>query len=60
MNEEAAQRIIDNSRLTLYQADRQNLKFLSDEGYVIINVNREVVTIVPEKLRKKYRDYLGE
>lgn len=60
LNEEAAQRIIDNSRLTLYQADRQNLKFLSDEGYVIINVNREVVTIVPEKLRKKYRDYLGE
>lgn len=60
LNEEAAQRIIDNSRLTLYQANKKTLKFIADDGYVTVNMDREVVTIVPEKLRKKYRDYLGE
>ncbi len=55
---EAAQDIIDSSRLILYQADRQTLKFLSDEGYAVINLDKEVVTAVPEKLRKKYRAYM--
>ena len=58
LNLEAAQGIINNSRLTLYQTDRQTLKFLADNGYVMLNTKKEIVTVVPEKLRKKYRDYL--
>lgn len=58
MNLEAAQSIIDNSKLTLYQTDRQTIKFLADNGYVMLNTKKEIVTAVPEKLRKKYRDYL--
>lgn len=58
LNLETAQDIINNSRLTLYQTDRQTLKFLADNGYVMLNTKNEIVTVVPEKLRKKYRDYL--
>ena len=58
LNLEAAQSIIDNSKLTLYQTDRQTIKFLADNGYVMLNTKKEIVTAVPEKLRKKYRDYL--
>lgn len=58
LNIEAAQRIIDNSKLTLYQTNKMALKFISDEGYTVVNMKKEVITVVPEKLRKKYRDYL--
>lgn len=58
LNLDSAQDIINNSRLTLYQTDRQTLKFLADNGYVMLNTKNEIVTVVPEKLRKKYRDYL--
>lgn len=58
LNLEAAQSIIDNSRLALYQSHKETIKFLSDKGYVVINMKKEAVTVVPEKLRKKYRDYL--
>jgi hypothetical protein len=58
LNLEAAQGIIDNSKLTLYQTDRQTIKFLANNGYVMLNTKKEIVTAVPEKLRKKYRDYL--
>lgn len=55
---EASQSIINNSRLVLYQIDRNTLKFLADSGYVVLSVDGKIVTAVPEKLRKKYRDYL--
>ena len=55
---EASQSIINNSRLVLYQTDRNTLKFLEDSGYVVLSVDGKIVTAVPEKLRKKYRDYL--
>lgn len=55
---EASQSIINNSRLVLYQTDRNTLKFLADNGYVVLNMDGNIVTAVPEKLRKKYRDYL--
>lgn len=58
LNVETAQDIIDSSKLVLYQSDRETLKFLSEIGYAVINMKKEVVTIVPEKLRKKYRNYL--
>lgn len=55
---ESSQSIINNSRLVLYQTDRNTLKFLADSGYVVLSVDGKIVTAVPEKLRKKYRDYL--
>ncbi|MFR1478782.1 MAG: hypothetical protein ACLSB9_25320 [Hydrogeniiclostridium mannosilyticum] len=55
---EASQSIINNSRLVLYQTDRNTLKFLADSGYVVLSVDGKIVTAVPEKLRKKSRDYL--
>lgn len=53
-----AQDIINNSRLTLYQTDRKVLKFIADDGYVVMNIKNEIITAVPENLRKKYRTYL--
>lgn len=55
---EEAQRIINSSKLTLYQPGRETLKFLADSGYAVIGMKGQLVTVVPEKLRKKYRDYL--
>lgn len=59
LNFSFAQSIITNKRLSLYQSNRGTIKFLADQGYAVINTKKEVITIVPEKLRKKYRDYLG-
>ena len=58
LNLDAAQDIIDSSILTLYQVDKSAIKFVSDNGYTVINMKKEVITVVPEKIRKKYRDYL--
>lgn len=55
---EAAQGIINNSRMILYQTDRRTLKFLADTGYAVVNLQGKLITVVPEKLRKKYKDYL--
>jgi len=55
---EATQGIINSSKLVLYQPNNRTLKFLADEGYAVLNMQREIVTAVPEKMRKKYRDYL--
>ena len=57
---EIAQDIIYNSKLVLYQADRKTLKFLSDDGYVVLSLQNKIVTAVPEKLRGQYRNYLEE
>lgn len=53
-----AQSIIRESKLSLWQPQNQTIKFLADNGYVVINLKKKLVTAVPEKLRKKYRDYL--
>lgn len=55
---EAAQGIINSSKIVLYQPNNSTLKFLSDNGYAVLNMQGKIVTAVPEKLRKKYRDYL--
>lgn len=55
---EAAQGIINNSRIVLWQQKSNTLKFLSDSGYAVTNLQGKLVTAVPEKLRKKYLDYL--
>ena len=54
----AAQSIINNNRLVLYQTDRKTLKFLADNGYAVLNLQGKLVTAVPEKFKKKYKDYL--
>lgn len=53
-----AQRIISSSEIVLWQPQNKTLKFLSESGYAVINIKGELVTAVPEKLRKKYKDYL--
>lgn len=60
MTLEQAQAFVDNARLTLYQEDRENLKFLASDGYAILNFDFELVTAVPQKWRKKYDQYLEE
>lgn len=55
---EAAQGIINSSRIVLWQQKSNTLKFLSDSGYAVTNLQGKLVTAVPEKLRKKYLDYL--
>lgn len=55
---EVAQSIINNNRLVIYQTDKKSLKFLADNGYVVLGMRKQIITAVPEKLRKKYRDYL--
>ena len=49
---------VDNAKLTLYQIDRKNLKFLADHGYVVLNMDHEMVTAVPQKWRHKYDKYV--
>lgn len=58
MTQEQAQTFVDSAKLTLYQQDRKNLKFLAQNGYSILNLNHELVTAVPQKWRKKYDQYL--
>lgn len=55
---EAAQDIINNNRLVIYQTDRKTLKFIADNGYAVLGMEKQLITAVPEKIRKKYRDYL--
>ena len=59
MTIERAQEIVDNAMLTLYQIDRENIKFLAQEGYAILNLRNELVTAVPQRWRKKYNKYIG-
>lgn len=59
LTQDVAQNIINSSKVVMYQTGKKNLKFLADNGYVILNMEKELVTAVPEKLRKKYKKYLG-
>lgn len=60
MTIEEAQKIVDSAKLTLLQWDRRTIKFLSDNGYVVLNTKNMLVTAVPQKWRKKYDKYLKE
>lgn len=60
MTIEKAQSFVDNAKLTVYQPDRKNLKFLAQDGYTILNFDDVLVTAVPQKWRKKYDKYLKE
>ena len=55
---EAAQGIINSSKIVLYQPSNSTLKFLADNGYADLKKQGKIVTAVQKKLRKKYRDYL--
>lgn len=59
MTTERAQTFVDEAKLVLYQIPRETLKFLSQEGYTVLNLQHELVTSVPQKWRKKYDKYLG-
>lgn len=58
MTIEQAQEFVDKAKLTIYQVDRNNLKFLAESGYAILNLDHKLVTAVPQKWRKKYDKYL--
>lgn len=58
MTIDAAQTIANNAKLVVYQSDRKTLKFFSENGYAVINLDNELVTAVPQKWRKKYDKYL--
>ena len=58
MTVERAQSFVDNCKLTLFQCDRETLKFMADDGYAVLNFSHELVTAVPQKWRKKYDQYL--
>lgn len=48
MTIEEAQKIVDSAKLTLLQWDRRTVKFLSDNGYVVLNTKNMLVTAVPQ------------
>lgn len=58
MTIEKAQSFVDNAKITVYQPDRNNLKFLAQDGYTILNFDNVLVTAVPQKWRRKYDKYL--
>lgn len=60
MTAERAQSFVDSAKLTLYQPERQTLKFMAENGYAVLNFDHKLVTAVPQKWRKKYDDYLEE
>lgn len=60
MTIEQAQEYVDSAKLVFYQAENQTLKFLSDGGYAVLNLNHKLVTAVPQKWRRKYNVYLKE
>lgn len=60
MTIEKAQEFVDFAKLTVYQQERETLKFLAQEGYAVLNFDHHLVTAVPQKWRKKYDKYLQE
>lgn len=60
MSMEKAQSFIDNAKLVLYDSKRKTIKFMADDGYVVLNLDNVMVTAVPQKWRKKYNKYLKE
>lgn len=53
-----AQQFVDSAKLTLYQQDKNALKFLAENGYAVLSFENKLVTAVPQKWRKKYDKYL--
>lgn len=60
MTVEKAQEFVDLAKLTIYQQERETLKFLAQEGYAVLNFDHHLVTAVPQKWRKKYDKYIQE
>ena len=60
MTVEKAQEFVDFAKLTIYQQERETLKFLAQEGYAVLNFDHHLVTAVPQKWRKKYDKFLQE
>ena len=60
MTIETAQNFVDNSNLTLYNTKSVTIKYLSENGYSVLNFDNDLVTAVPQKWRNKYNKYLNE
>lgn len=58
MTLETAQSFIDQAKLVVYQPNNNTLKYLSDNGYAVVNMEGDLVTAVPQKWRKKYDPFV--
>lgn len=58
MTMERAQTFVDSCKLTVFRPEAKTLKYMSDEGYAVLNYDGQLVTAVPQKWRKKYDEYL--
>lgn len=58
MSRQQAQLFVDTAKIIIFQPDRNTIKFLSDNGYAVLNFDNELVTAVPQKWRNKYNAYL--
>ncbi|WP_018592612.1 phage minor capsid protein [Terrisporobacter glycolicus] len=58
MTPSKGQEFVDNAKLVLYQELNETIKFLADKGYTVLNLDYELVTIVPQKWRNKYNKYI--
>ncbi len=52
MTMQTAQKFVDDAKLTVFQSGKNTLKFLSDDGYAVLNFDGDLVTSVPQKWRK--------
>lgn len=60
MTTEKAKEFIDNAKLVIFDSQRQTIKFMSQDGYSVLNFDNILVTAVPQKWRNKYNKYLKE
>lgn len=60
MTVEKAQTFINNAKIVLYDTNRSTIKFISENGYSILNFDNRLITSVPQKWRNKYNKYLEE
>lgn len=58
MDLNTAQKFVDEAKLVIYDLKRNTIKFLSENGYAVLNFDSVLVTAVPQKWRKKYNKYL--
>ena len=60
MNIETAQRFVESAKLVLFQQEKQTIKFLSEEGYAVLNLENKLITAVPQRWRKKYDKFVED
>lgn len=57
---EECEKLVNSSKLELFDSTNNTIKYLTDNGYVVLNLKGEIVTAVPQKWRNKYDKYLED